>query len=72
MTSSAPYGPTHATNPTAASLDSLALVFVNPILEVQRAQWKAFASWLESLAALNEDLWEQWAVHFAGGVPIDG
>jgi hypothetical protein len=72
MTSSTPYGQTQATSATAASLDSLALLVVNPILEAQRAQWEVFASWLESLVALNEDLWEQWAVHFAGGVPIDG
>ena len=41
-------------------------------LRTQQAQWNAYATVQRSLLAWNKDLWEQWASHFAGGVPIDG
>ncbi len=41
-------------------------------LKVQQAQWDAYNTRQQSLLAWNKDLWEQWACHFAGGVPIDG
>ena len=45
---------------------------LDDLLRVQRAQWDAFNVWQQSLFAFNNDLWEQWASHFGGGVPIDG
>lgn len=45
---------------------------VNPWLEVQRLQWEAFRSWQQSFATFNKDVWEQWTVRYAGGIPIDG
>jgi hypothetical protein len=45
---------------------------VNPWLELQRLQWEALHSWQQSLATLNKDVWEQWTVRYAGGIPIDG
>lgn len=42
------------------------------IFEAQRVQWKALLSWQESLATCGKDCWEQWAVRYAGGMPIDG
>ena len=43
-----------------------------PFLEAQRLQWDAFLCWQQSIATFNKDLWDQWAVRWAGGVPIDG
>ena len=43
-----------------------------PLLEAQRLQWDAFLWWQQSIATFNKDVWEQWAVRWAGGVPIDG
>jgi hypothetical protein len=42
-----------------------------PLFDVQRMQWHALLGWQQSLATLNKDLWEQWAVRYCGGVPID-
>ena len=44
----------------------------NAFLEAQRAQWDAMLSWQQSLATFGKDLCEQWAVRYAGGMPIDG
>jgi len=45
---------------------------VDAYFEAQRAQWEALLSWQRSLATCGKDLWEQWAVRYAGGMPIDG
>jgi hypothetical protein len=77
MTHSTPNRPPRSPSSTVASpaslvsFDSLASLD-NPFLEAQRAQWEALVSWQQSLAAFNNDLWEQWAMHYAGGMPIDG
>jgi predicted Abi (CAAX) family protease len=63
--------PPNAAHPAAVSGEQPTCP-VNPFLEVQRAQWEAFLSWQQSLATFNRDLWEQWAVRYAGGLPIDG
>jgi hypothetical protein len=44
---------------------------VESCMRLQRLQWDALAFWQESLATFNEDVWEQWASRYAGGVPID-
>ena len=45
---------------------------VEVFLAVHRAQWEALWSWQRSLATCAKDCCEQWAVRYAGGVPIDG
>jgi hypothetical protein len=45
---------------------------IDVFFEAQRVQWKALLSWQESLATCSKDFWEQWAVRYAGGMPIDG
>jgi hypothetical protein len=52
-----------ATMFTAAWLQSLA--------DAQRVQWQALAAWQNAATSLNTSVWEAWAAHFAGGVPID-
>jgi hypothetical protein len=47
-------------------------LFLQPLLDAQRLQWHALLGWQQSLATLNKDVWEQWAVRYGGGVPIDG
>ena len=42
------------------------------LFEAQRVQWKALFCFEESLATWGKDCWEQWAVRYAGGMPIDG
>ena len=60
--------------PNADPPDAIAS-FADPFIAAQRAQWEAFLeaflAWQQSLAAFNKDLWEQWAVRYAGGLPID-
>jgi hypothetical protein len=46
--------------------------WLQPLLDAQRMQWDAWLSWQQSLATLNKDVWEQWAVRYGGGAPIDG
>jgi len=46
--------------------------WLQPLLEAQRLQWSAWLGWQQSFATLNKDLWEQWAVRYAGGAPLDG
>ena len=45
---------------------------MNPFFEAQRAQWEALMSWQQSWAKFNQDCWEQWAMRYAGGMPLDG
>lgn len=59
------------TKPVAASYEEL-LALADPFLAAHRAQWAAWQSWHQSLATLNKDFWEQWAVRYAGGMPFDG
>jgi hypothetical protein len=53
-----------------ASTDEL-LLLLSPFFEAQRAQWEALMSWQQSWATFNQDFWEQWAVRYAGGMPLD-
>ncbi len=45
--------------------------FAANLIELQRMQLEAFVSWQQTIAAYYEDLWDQWACRWAGGVPID-
>ncbi len=64
--------PTKATHRAAAESPEGALRLADPFFEAQRAQWEALLSWQRSLATFNKDFWQQWAVRYAGGMPIDG
>ena len=46
--------------------------FVDAFFATQRSQLQALLSWQESLFTCSKDFWEQWAVRYAGGMPIDG
>lgn len=48
-----------------------AAALIAAMFAAQRLQWEAMSAWQQSLLAFNQDLWEQWACHFGGGVPID-
>jgi hypothetical protein len=43
-----------------------------PLLRGAACPWEALLSWQQSLATFNNYFWEQWAVRYAGGMPIDG
>lgn len=53
--------------PTCDSFALLASLF-----DAQWLQWDALFRWQRSLMTLQKDFWEQWAVRFAGGAPMDG
>jgi len=44
----------------------------NPIFEAQRMQMDALLCWQQSIVTMQKDVWDQWAVRYGGGVPIDG
>ncbi len=70
---------THRTDPSTPAMQQPpglpAPVFANAWLqamaEAQRVQWQALAAWQGAAASLNTSVWDAWAAHFAGGVPID-
>ena len=41
------------------------------LVATNRWQWEALIAWQGALAAVQRDLWEQWASRYAGGIPID-
>jgi hypothetical protein len=67
---SARHNPTTA-SPLEASSDVLPSL-THPLFDVQQAQWEALLAWQQSLAKCGQDFWEQWALRYAGGLPIDG
>ena len=44
--------------------------FADNLLQVQRMQMEALLSWQQSLASINEELWDEWVCRWGGGVPI--
>jgi hypothetical protein len=42
------------------------------MLRVQQFQLDALTSWQQSVSAMNQELWDEWVAHWAGGVPIEG
>jgi hypothetical protein len=72
MAHSAPRDSVHAGASYGAVQPFWSTFTLDDLLRVQRAQWDAFSGWQQSLVALGNDLWAQWASHFGGGVPIDG
>lgn len=69
---------THRTSATSANAEPHddIVSLADPFIAAQRAQceafMEAFLAWQQSLVAFNKDLWEQWAVRYGGGLPIDG
>jgi hypothetical protein len=51
---------------------SLSSTLTENIFQIQRAQLDAVLAWQQSMASVGQELWDEWACHFAGGVPIDG
>ena len=46
--------------------------FMENLLQAQRSHYQMLAEWQQSLAAVNQELWDQWVCRFGGGVPLDG
>ena len=57
---------------SAQPLLSLSSILADNLFQIQRAQLDAMLSWQKSMASINQEMWDEWACHFAGGVPIDG
>jgi len=57
---------------SALPLLSLSSTLADGLFQIQRAQLNALMSWQKSAASIGQELWDEWACHFAGGVPIDG
>jgi hypothetical protein len=45
--------------------------FIDTLVSLQAAQLAALLSWQEALFAIQNELWDEWACRWAGGVPID-
>ncbi|HEY6407526.1 MAG TPA: hypothetical protein VIY29_08670 [Ktedonobacteraceae bacterium] len=45
---------------------------VDACVQGQRSQYQVFTAWAKALAAVNQELWDQWVCRFGGGVPLDG
>jgi hypothetical protein len=41
------------------------------VMQAQRMQLALFEAWQRSLAATQQELWDEWIAHWAGGAPID-
>jgi hypothetical protein len=41
------------------------------VMQAQRVQLEAFEAWQRSFAATQQELWDEWIAHWAGGAPID-
>lgn len=55
-----PFDTSFASDPAAA------------LLRMQRMQWDLMTAWQRSLVASQQEMWDQWTSHWAGGVPLDG
>lgn len=42
------------------------------LTQAHELQMQTLLSWQKSLVDLNQELWDEWACRWAGGVPIDG
>lgn len=41
------------------------------LMQAQRLQFEAMAAWQRSLGTVGQEIWDEWAARFAGGVPIE-
>ena len=67
-----PAAPAAASPAVAAPFTPWPWLPVQWLLDSQRLQWKLYLRGLQAIATFDKDLWEQWAVRYCGGVPIDG
>jgi len=57
--------------------DEFQLAFVSSaaifesLMQARRVQLEALNSWQQSIAAINQELWDEWVCHWGGGAPID-
>ena len=63
--------PADASPARAAPVTPWPWLLAQPLLDSQRLQWKVFLGGWQAIAAFHRDLWEQWAVRYCGGMPID-
>lgn len=47
-------------------------VFAESLMHAQQIQIGALVAWQQSVASLNNELWDEWSSHWGGGIPIDG
>jgi len=47
------------------------MAILESLLQAQRVQLEALNSCQESMAAINQELWDEWVCHWGGGAPID-
>lgn len=47
-------------------------LFAQSVFQSQRLALQSLLAWQQAVAALQQDAWDSWVSHFAGGVPIDG
>ncbi|MEQ1682936.1 MAG: hypothetical protein ABL916_04755 [Burkholderiaceae bacterium] len=61
------------THPAAlpAPADTPAHWLTETVLQAHHMQLLALLSWFEALSAIQNELWDEWACRWAGGVPID-
>jgi hypothetical protein len=51
---------------------ALSAALVANVVQLQRLQLDAWLAWQQSFAAGGQELVDEWACRFGGGVPIDG
>ncbi len=61
--------PTRADGFQPAFVSSMAIV--ESLMQAQRVQLEALNSCQQSIAAINQELWDEWVCHWGGGAPID-
>lgn len=65
-----PANPLSSVAPVAPVAEWAWLMF-SPMFDVQRMQMDALLGWQQAIATLQKDFWEQWAVRYGGGVPLE-
>jgi hypothetical protein len=50
----------------------LQAAIIQSLMQAQQIQLQMLTAWQRPFAAVNQELWDQWVVHFGGGVPLDG
>ena len=48
------------------------LAIFEGLMQAQRVQLEALNSWQQSMAAITQEVWDEWVCHWGGGAPIDG
>jgi len=65
--------PSVADDPMTALIDFHTVTGIgDTVWQAQRLQLEALLTWQQSLASLQQELWDEWVCRWGGGVPIDG